>query len=132
MSVAIQINNIDGSANGELFVEGILVPSGSYVTGGDSVDFTGVSSTITKGTGFSGIADSITSQFLKQFWVGSSAGLLTYQYAGIVPASNSPSGAKLKCGASATFGTELSAGAYPAGITGDTIQFQATFKKNNV
>ena len=130
MSVAIQIDNIDGSANGDIFVEGELVLSGGYVSGGDTVDFTGVNSTVSVGPNFSGVTSQITSSFLKQFWIGSKAGLLSYQYLGIVPTGNSPSGAKFKIGASATFGTELSAGAYAAGLTGDVIQFQATFKKN--
>lgn len=129
MSVAIQINNIDGSANGDIFVEGVLIPSGNYVSGGDTVDFTGVNSTVTVGPNFTGPSRELASGFLKQLWVGSMGGTLLFQYLGIVPSTGSPATAKLKISASASFGTELSAGAYPAGVTGDTIGFQATFKK---
>jgi hypothetical protein len=129
MSVAIQINNIDASGSGDIFVEGLLVPSGTYTNGqgGDNVDFSGVNSTVTLGANFSGNAASITSALLKQLWIGSMAGNLAFQYV-----ANIISGitAKMKVSASATFGTELGTGAYPAGVTGDVIGFQATFKKN--
>jgi hypothetical protein len=127
MSVAIQINNIDASANGDVFVEGTLSVSGSYVAGGDTVDFTGVNSTITKGVNFTGVADIIPSaQAPKQFWVGSQAGLIGYQYSPII--GSGPSNCKLKIGGT-TWNSELSASSYPAALTGDTIAFQATFKK---
>jgi hypothetical protein len=127
MPVAIQINNIDGSANGDIFVEGTLSFSGNYPTGGDAVDFSGVNSVITLGSAFTGAASQITSSFLKQLWFGSQAGNLLRQYV-----ANALSGlsAKIKISASSTFGTELSAGAYPGDVTADVVAFQATFKKN--
>ena len=131
MSVAIQISNIDGLGTA-LVVKGFLVPAGIYPTGGDVVDFTGVNSTITKAPGFTGDADSITSQYMLCGFAESIAGLLGYPYSLITPTNNAPSGAKLKIGSIATLGTELSAGAYPAAVTGDVIAFEATFKKNNV
>ena len=36
---------------------------------------------------------------------------------------------RVKISASATFGTELGTGAYPATITADTVIWQATFRK---
>jgi hypothetical protein len=129
MAIAIQINNIDGSANGDIFVEGTLVPSGNYATNGDVVDFTGVNSVISLGSAFSGVAKDITSSYLKQLWVGSMGGNLVRQYVPVLSATGALS-VKLKISGSATFGTEQSAGAYPGDITSDTIAFQATFKKN--
>ena len=133
MPVNIQINNIDGTPNGDMFVEGVLLPTGNYPNGvgGDVVDFTGVASVISFGPSFTGPANSITSSFIKQLWAGSQAGVLGFQYVGnVVTGANAPSGARLKVSALNTFGTELAGGAYPAGVTGDTIGFQATFKKN--
>lgn len=133
MSVNIQINNIDGTPNGDLFVEGVLLPTGNYPNGvgGDVVDFTGVNSVISFGPAFTGPANSITSSFLKQLWVGSLAGTLGFQYVGnVVTGANAPSGARMKVSQLNTFGTELGSAPYPAGVTADTIGFQATFKKN--
>lgn len=131
MAIAIQVDKIE-SGGVDLYVSGVLVASGNYVTGGDTVDFTGVSSVLSMASDQSGPANQITSQFLKAFSAWSEGGLLSYQYAPVCPASGSLSAAKLKVGANNTFGTELSAGAYPAAVTGDTIKFEARFKKNNV
>lgn len=128
MAIAINIENIEASGNGDVYVEGELVPSGNYVAGGDTVDFTGVNSTISKGANFTGLADLIPSTVLKQFDAWSEGGLLTYQYVPVRGAGGLGA-AKLKVGALSTFGTELTAGAYPAAVTGDTIAFFAVFKK---
>ena len=62
MPIQININNIDASANGDIFVEGTLTPSGTYPgAAGDTVDFTGVSSVVVLGSAFSGNAAQITS-----------------------------------------------------------------------
>lgn len=124
MPIQVQINNIDASPNGDVFVEGLLVASGNYTTGGDTVDFTQA----VKGANFSGIADAIPSaQPPKQFSAGSQAGLLGYQYAPVV--GSAQNNCLIKVGALNTFGTELAQGAYPAAVKGDAIAFQATFAK---
>ncbi len=122
--IQVKINNVDASGNGDVVVEGILVASGNYVSGGDTVDFTGA----VKGPQFSGLSKEIpASGAPKQLWVASQAGNINFQYAPNL--GSAQNNCKLVVSASNTFGTELSAGAYPAGVTGDTIGFRATFSK---
>lgn len=130
MAIQIVIEGGSFDANGEGYLEGELVPSGNYSTNGDTVDFTGVNSSIVLGPNYTGAADlrSVPSSFLKQFDAWSEGGLLSYQYAA-VRGNGQLSGAKLKVGANNTFGTELAAGGYPGAVTGDTIAFYAVFKK---
>lgn len=108
MAIAVTITKkwYDGKKQ---FVLGTLVFSGSYSTGGDTLSFTGL-----------GIQSSLAPD---QVWVGGTSG---YAF-GYVPGSPaSQSNGKVKI--STTAATELAAGAYPAGITGDTnIQFESTF-----
>lgn len=108
MAVAVTVTKkwYDGK---KLFVLGTLTFSGSYTTGGDGLSFTGL-----------GIQSSLAPDIV---WVGGTAG---YGY-GYVPGSPaSQSNGKVKI--STTAATELAAGAYPAGITGDAnIIFESSF-----
>lgn len=127
MPLQVQVNNIDASANGDIFVEGILVPSGSYPgSAGDTIDFTQA----VKGANFSGIADLPlpTSQPPKQLWVGSQTGNLVRQYAAIVGSALNNS--KFVLGSS-SFGSAQGNATYASltDVAADTIGFQATFKK---
>jgi hypothetical protein len=94
----------------KLFVMGTIAGSGSYVTGGDTLNLQSL-----------GIK---SSQVPFQAWIGGTSG---YAF-GWVPGTTQANG-KVKI--STTAATELAAGAYPAGITGDTnIQFEAGFEFN--
>jgi len=112
MALAISITSIDlGGDN--LYVLGVLTPSGSYSTGGDTLDFTTVASQIG------------ASQVPLQVWVGGTTG---DSYA-FVPAG-SPTLANGKIKVNTASNTELASGAYPSRITGDTnIQIEAAFSK---
>lgn len=123
MALAVQIDSIN--ANDDIvIVTGVLVPSGSYVTGGDTVDFT----SITKSSQFSGPVDSIPSASApRNFDAWSGGGNLTRAYFPIQGSAQNNS--KVKMNASAGSGSELSAGAYPSDVMSDTINFAVQFKK---
>ena len=89
-------------------VTGTLAFSGNYVTGGEVPSFAGVRSSNLTPTALraEGIAG------FKYEWNGSNGKILVRQSAA---ASNPMS--------------EISAAAYPAGVTGDTVRFVAEFKK---
>ncbi len=110
MPLAITINDIDGSAD-NVYVFGTLTASGSYSTGGDTLDFTTVASQIA------------ASQAPVQVWVGGSTGD-SYSWVKGTALNNQ----KVKI--STASNTELSSGAYPSRITGDaSVQFEAVFNK---
>lgn len=104
-----------------LHVYGTITASGNYSTAGDTLDFSK--------------QDAIKSTSVPvqvEVYSAKTAGptnLFVYNYS---PGTTIANG---KCqvftGAAAqTALTELSAGAYPAGVTGDSIVFHATFPKN--
>ncbi|MBZ5662581.1 MAG: hypothetical protein LAO08_19430 [Acidobacteriia bacterium] len=110
MPLAITIVDIDAAAN-NVYVFGTLTASGSYSTGGDTLDFTTVASQIP------------ASQAPVQIWVGGSTG---DAYSWIKGASLNNQKVKVNTASN----TELASGAYPARITGDaSIQFEAVFNK---
>lgn len=90
-------------------VRGTLAFSGNYVTGGEVPTFAGVRSSSVTPTQLwaEGIAG------YKYEWNPANGKILVRQGAGAI---NLPL-------------AELSAAAYPAGVTGDTIRFVAEFKK---
>ena len=112
MALAINITDID-SGGDNLYVLGTLTPSGSYSTGGDTLDFTTVASQIG------------ASQAPLQVWVGGTTG---DSYAFVRAASPTLANGKVKVNTASN--TELASGAYPSRITGDTnIQIEAAFSK---
>jgi len=112
MALAITITDVDAGGH-NLCVFGTLAASGSYSTGGDTLDFTTVASQIS------------ASQAPVQVRMGGSTG---DAYAFIPAASPTLANGKVKINTASN--TELASGAYPARITGDTnIQFQAIFNK---
>ena len=125
MSISVSIQSIDETTK-YLYVTGLLIASGNYPTGGDTCDFTAA----VIDPDFTGPASLPlpTSKAPTQFTAESQGGLLGYQYVPVKGAALNNS--KLKVSALNTFGTELSAGAYPAAVTGDSITFSAVFKKN--
>ena len=93
-------------------VIGTLTASGSYPTGGDTVPLT----------------DPLIKSNTSPVWF-QAQGQGGYNYVGLPGALNStPATAKLQAFADAG-GTEVPAGAYPAGITSNPIKFYAIFPK---
>jgi hypothetical protein len=112
MALAITITDVDAGGH-NLCVFGTLAASGSYSTGGDTLDF----STVAGQLG--------ASQAPLQVWIGGSTGDAC---AFIRDASPTLANGKVKINTASN--TELTSGAYPARITGDTnIQFEAVFNK---
>ena len=112
MALAINIVDVDSGEN-DLYVFGTLTASGSYASGGDTLDFTTVANQIG------------ASQAPVQVWVGGSSG---DSYGFVRAASPTLANGKLKI--NTTSNSELGAGAYPARITGDAnIQIEAVFNK---
>lgn len=100
-----------------------LTPSGSYATGGDTVDFTKA----TQDVAFLGMVPNFipTDQALVNFDVWDSSGNLAN---GVFPVMGTTL-ANNKVKFTSAFNTELSAGAYPAAITGAKLQGEAVFNK---
>jgi hypothetical protein len=110
MPLAISITDIDAVA-ANIYVFGTLTASGSYSTGGDTLDFTTVASQLA------------ASQAPVQVWIGGSTGD-AYSWVAGTALNNQ----KVKINTASN--TELASGAYPARITGDvSIQFEAVFNK---
>jgi hypothetical protein len=118
MANAITINGVDRT-QGKLRARGTIAFSGSYTqyaSGGEILDFTKATlplgKTLANSTGPVGIQ------------ITSSNGY-NYQTPASLPQSTNPLQVPLKI--STASATELSAGAYPAGITGDNVTFEAEF-----
>src|SRR5579863_993765 len=113
MPIAITIlpNSEDGSGSNLFYTIGTLAFSGSYPTGGDTLDFTTV-------------ADKLPSTQIVQVFADSQNGNAGYY----VPVAGSAlNNWKLK--AFTGGGTELTAGAYPASVTSDVVQITITARK---
>ena len=114
MSIAISLapNNVDASASNFVYAIATLTFSGSYPSGGDTLDFTS-------------IADKLASaQVPVQAFAESQNGNGGYYVAVQGSALNNW---KLKCFNAG--GTELTAGAYPASVTTDVVQLTLTLRK---
>lgn len=106
--------DIDGSADNFILVAGRMAFSGSYTSGGDTLDWTTVAG--------AGISSSICVQVFIETANGSNV-----LYSPIGGPATALNAWKVKV-FNGSF-TELGAGAYPAAVTGDTIAFQAMFRK---
>ncbi|SRR5712691_4525489 len=117
MPVALAVSDIDNSGK-TTYITVLLTFSGSYPTGGDTIDFTTVIGKAYLGKVF--IA-------AKSPLYGYAAGTSGHSY-GLIPGTTMANG-KIKI--STASATELPAAAYPAGITGDAnIYCTAAFDQN--
>ncbi len=103
--------NEDGSGNNLFYAIGTLAFSGNYPTGGDTLDFTTV-------------ADKLPSTQIIQVFVDSQNGNTIYYVPVQGTALNNWKVKAINGG-----GTEISAGAYPAGVTSDIVQITITARK---
>jgi hypothetical protein len=133
--MAIKVNGFDGNpfdlnsidSNFRFFTAYYqLTPSGSYVTGGDTVDFTngGINSAAPPSSVI--ICADVFSN-----GVAAGLGAAGGYYTLVPPAGGVPSTALTtwKLQAWAAGGTQVAAGAYPSTVTGDTIIAKVTWKK---
>ncbi len=118
MAIAVTVNYVSNDDDA-FYIFGTLVFSGSYTAGGDTLDLTNQPS----------IPASLQPV---QLYIAGQSG---FNYNWIPGGALSNGKVKIfgQQPTSATTGvialSELAAAAYPAGITGDTIQFEAIFKK---
>ena len=122
MSLAVTITDVDYSAGDSFIVRGTITPSGNYPTTGDTLSF--ASQDQIK----SGSVPKDVRIYSAKPTSAAQTNLFEYNY---VPGTTIANGKmQIFTGAAAqTALTELSAGAYPAGVTSDVIQFTATFPK---
>jgi len=125
MAVTLKIDAVDSSSQSTIVIYGTLVFSGSYPANGDTLNFQ------TSGTTQGGMgADAIKSLSLPTFatiteqpLVGTAGSGYTYLYC---TAATAPTQAN--CGVQLFAGnTQLSAGAYPAGVTGAVVRGRFEF-----
>jgi hypothetical protein len=118
MSIAITVDTVDAIGN-KVFVAGTLAFSGSYTTGGDTLNWT----TATEQIAPSGSVIPSASQPMLVVIASQNGNADAY-----VPVQGSALNNWLvKCIVPA--GTEVAAGAYPSAITGDIVAFLALFPK---
>ncbi len=110
ITIALSPLNVDSSASNFVYAIATLTFSGSYPTGGDTLDFTQV-------------ADKLPSTQIIQAFAESQNGNAGYYVAIAGAAMNNW---KLKA---FTGGTEVTAGAYPASVTADVVQLAITARK---
>ena len=111
ITISLTPLNVDSSASNFVYAIATLTFSGTYPTGGDTLDFTQV-------------ADKLPSSQIVQAFAESQNGNGGYY----VPVQGSAmNNWKLK--AIAAGGTEITAGAYPASVTTDIVQLSITARK---
>ncbi len=113
ITITLGPQNVDSSASNFVYAVVTLSFSGNYSTGGDTLDFTTV-------------ADKLPSDTILQVFAGSQNGNASYYY--IPVQGTAMNNWKLKCFVGGGT-TEVSAGAYPGGITGDIVQLSITARK---
>lgn len=135
MAAQVQITNVNGIGS-SIYVTFNVVLTGSYVAGGDPLNFTsGGTLPATADPTFIGLLAGVEGTSLLNVDVWSQGGNIVNQLVAIVTKSGTPTtinpatGAKLKIGAASGFGTEFSAGAYSAGLLADIITGMAVFTK---
>ncbi len=111
ITISLTPLNVDSSASNFVYAIATLAFTGTYPTGGDTLDFTQV-------------ADKLPSSQIVQAFAESQNGNGGYY----VPVQGSGmNNWKLK--AIAAGGTEITAGAYPASVTTDIVQLSITARK---
>lgn len=128
--MAIAVNGSDGNPFTTRDIEGTganfvttyasLTPSGNYVTGGDTVDFTGMASLVPSG------AVPIEVDVVGQGNTAGTSWTAIGNYYALVQGTTIAN-YKLQCWVAA--GTQLAAGAYPATVTNDKIIVKVLWRK---
>jgi hypothetical protein len=111
ISISIPPQNVDASGRNLVTAVGTLTFTGSYTSSGDTLDLTTV-------------ADKLSSSQIVQIVANSLNGNAMYYVIVLGSALNNH---KLKVFSAGD--TEISAGAYPAGVTSDTVQVRIIARK---
>jgi hypothetical protein len=129
MAAVVSIQTVD-ALGAEIYVSFNVNLSGSYVAGGDILNFTsGGTNPAIQDPAYIGLIAAIESSQLLQLDVWSQGGNLINQIVANKVSSNPATGGKIKIGAASGFGTEFSAGAYSAGLLADSLTGFAIFTK---
>ena len=110
----LSTRDVDGTPNNFVYVAGKLAFSGSYAAGGDTVDFSTIGEKIATG---------VAQGPLQAVAFSQNGSVNTYVFIQGTALTNW----KLKIFVAA--GVELAAGAYPASVTSDIVQYQLTVRK---
>ena len=111
ITISLAPTNVDSSASNFVYAVATLTFSGSYPSGGDTLDFTTV-------------ADKLPTTQIVQVFAESQNGNSGYY---VAIAGSALNNWKLK--AFNGGGTEITAGAYPASVTTDVVQLAITARK---
>ena len=111
LSISIPSQNVDASGRNLVYAIGLLTFTGSYPSGGDTLDLTPVSEKLSSSQILQIVADSVNGNAM--------------YYVAVV--GNALNNHKLKVFSAG--GTELAVGAYPGGVTGDTVQVRIIARK---
>jgi hypothetical protein len=133
MAITLTVTEIEQSPNGIQTVMGKAVFSGSYAAGGDALPLnTLIGQLSAQGSSLASTLQPITAYFesvLGGFGTGSTPGAGGY-YVPVKSTLSPPTLASWLLQLFAAGGAELSAGAYPAGVTGDDVRFEIKFHAN--
>src|SRR6267142_1100828 len=121
MAVKVSIQNVSKIVGGQgaFFVTGVLVLTGNYVTGGDTIDFTAAVADPALVGGAGAFLE--CSLPLQQLDIWSQSGNIANTYFPVIGTTQKNCKVKIV----SAFNTELGAGAYPAAILADNIAFAA-------
>ena len=112
MALTLTVHQFDADASGkQVYVAGVIAATGSYTTGGDTLDLS-------------------TQSFIPSAQLPKQVSLFTqtgqvYNYSFIVGTALNNNKVKIY----AAGGTELASGAYPSAILNDVIAFSAVYPK---
>ena len=121
MALAMSITSLQ-AAGQQIRVTFKLAASGNYSAGGDTVNF----ATATQDPTFQGMVAALEALGAPVYMhIESNSGNIANLYFSIL--GTNPTNNKLKI--ITAYNTELGAGAYPGGVTGDTIVGEAIFNK---
>lgn len=128
MAAVVVVNDIYKiSKDNKLFrVYGTITPSGSYATGGDTLNFASGTWPIGQGPIPSNSVPVLVS-IMSQPATGGTVSGYVYGYATGTDMTNGKFQLFQSAGSAAPL-AQVGAGAYPAGVTGDVIVFEAIFK----
>jgi hypothetical protein len=125
MAAVITVTGIN-KIQRDFIVRGTIALSGNYPTGGDTLNFL----TATFRLGVDGIKSSFppSSIFIWSMQSQGAGTVSQYWYRGLIGTTAANCAIQVLTGAAAqSGGAEFSAGAYPAGVAGDVIEFEAFF-----
>ena len=120
MAVAVAVTDMNVQDK-YVTLYGTITPSGSYATGGDTLNITGATLPPGASIPFTGLPVS--------FWIfGQTISGYVYSYVWGTTNANGKLGVQQNAAGAGAL-AQIAAAAYPAGVTSDVIRFEATYRK---